>query len=93
MFFYVFIRNIWYFNNKSIRYRKKVFFFFFFFFKKNLLIFIIIHNFFKQKFIPFITVTVCSDPNNMSLHDYLFLFSGAAMGPTGLFAIANVCII
>jgi len=25
----------------------------------------------------------------MSLHDYLFLFSGAAMGPTGLFCIAN----
>jgi hypothetical protein len=31
-----------------------------------------------------------SDPDNMSLHDYLFLFSGAIMGPTGLFCIANV---
>jgi hypothetical protein len=25
----------------------------------------------------------------MTLHDYLFLFSGAIMGPTGLFCIAN----
>jgi len=40
-------------------------------------------------FIPFITVTVTSDPDNMSLHDYIFLFSGAMMGPTGLFCIAN----
>jgi len=40
-------------------------------------------------FIPFITVLITSDPDHMSLHDYLFIFSGAAMGPTGLFCIAN----
>ncbi|KAG4085027.1 hypothetical protein H8356DRAFT_1742158 [Neocallimastix lanati (nom. inval.)] len=40
-------------------------------------------------FIPFATVILTSDPDNMSLHDYLFLFSGAIMGPTGLFCIAN----
>jgi len=40
-------------------------------------------------FIPFITVLCTSDTDHMSLHDYLFLFSGAAMGPTGLFCIAN----
>jgi len=40
-------------------------------------------------FIPFVTVLITSDTEHMSLHDYLFLFSGAAMGPTGLFCIAN----
>jgi len=40
-------------------------------------------------FIPFATVLLTSDTDHMTLHDYLFLFSGAAMGPTGLFCIAN----
>lgn len=40
-------------------------------------------------FIPFATVIMTSDPDNMSIHDYIFLFSGAIMGPTGLFCIAN----
>ncbi|ORX52090.1 hypothetical protein BCR36DRAFT_411541 [Piromyces finnis] len=40
-------------------------------------------------FIPFTTIVSCSDPDHMSLHDYLYLFSGAIMAPTGIFAIAN----
>ncbi|ORX72550.1 hypothetical protein BCR32DRAFT_297229 [Anaeromyces robustus] len=40
-------------------------------------------------FIPFFTIVMITGSENMTLHDYVFLFSGAAMGPTGLFAIAN----